>query len=519
MQIYDLYSLHQNITSVNPNLELVSYSNSPCSRIPASNIGSGLFPSSHHSPLLPFSSLANDLAQHTVPKADNIALTSTCSLHTHSTWIGDINTAIAISQDPRQTLLVNMSSLRAERHEWQRAIQGMSANEALPSRVFPEYIYVNLDDFMRASDPFWEPDRPTTSSLYKACVSTQGRIFCTRRMQRWLHSLPDRPEVCSEPLSPPEPRHEPPSVPQPSGNIRPRAQSAPTPPGPATPELGTDLSPSHSHFRHPNPLSQHPVQLDPNSLQLQRVSSQLDTPLQLEEVHSRLEDSPTLGQAHLRFEDPLHLEKVLPKLEEVHPQLEVLPRLEGCHFQPKVPQRRSSLYFNSQPASHAHQSHHPLNQFEDLFQGLEQPRIGESETSGSEKSQEQGEACDNESVTSRPKFEANMGILTRTRPASKRHTIHFGSNLERMQEQSPPGNSEKNGRAQVSCDPSHQVKRLESCETSNHNTVKHRALRLLLKSWRSAPRAFSAQFESDGQPWALLRVTRIMAERVLLRLC
>lgn len=327
---------------------------------------------------------------------------------------------------------------------------------------------------MRASDPFWEPDRPTTSSLYKACVSTQGRIFCTRRMQRWLQSLPDRPEVCSEPLSPPEPRHEPPSVPQPSGNIRPRAQSAPapTPPGPATPNLGTDLSPSHSHFRHPNPLSQHPVQLEPDNvepepsdLQLRRVSSQLDTPLRLEEVHSRLEDSPTLGQVHLQFEDPLQLEKVLPKLQEVHISLAEVPlRLEGCHFQPKVPQRRSSLYFNSQPASHAQQSHHPLNQFEDLFQGLEQDQIGESETSGSEQSQEQGEACYDESVTSRPKCEANMGILTRTRPASKRHTIHFGSNLEAMQEQSPPGNPEKNGRAQVSRDPSHRVKSLGSCE-------------------------------------------------------
>lgn len=352
---------------------------------------------------------------------------------------------------------MEMSSLRAERYEWQRAIQGIGANEARPSRVFPEYVYVNLEEFKRASDPFWEPDRPTTSSLYKTCVSTQGRIFCTRRMQRWLHSLPDRPEVCFEPLSPSEPRHEPPSAPQPSGNIRPRAQSAPaeTPPGPATLELGTDLSLSLAHFRHPNPLSQHPVQLEPNNLQLQTVSSQLDTPLQLEEVHSRLEDSPTFGEAHLQFEDPLQLEKVLPKLVEVHPQLEEVPlQLEGCRF-PKIPQRRSSLYFNSQPASHAQQSHHPLNQFDDLFQGLERAPIDESETSGSGQSQEQGETCDNESVTSRPKCEANMGILTRTRPASKRHTIHFGSNLEGMQKQSSLGNPEKNGRAQVSRDPSH----------------------------------------------------------------
>lgn len=417
---------------------------------------------------------------------------------------------------------MEMSSLRAERYEWQRAIQGIGANEARPSRVFPEYVYVNLEEFKRASDPFWEPDRPTTSSLYKACVSTQGRIFCTRRMQRWLHSLPDRPEARSEPLPPSELCHELPSASNPSGNVRPRAQSAPTqtPPGPATPELGTHLSPSRVHFRHPNPLSQHPVQLGQNNLQLQRVSSHLDTPLQLEEVHSRLEDSPTLGEIHLQFEDPLQLEKVLPKLVEVHPKLEgVPPRLEGCHFQPKIPQRRSSLYFIPQPASHAQQSHHPLIQFDDLFQGLERAQIGESETSGSEQSQEQGEACGNESVTSRPKCEANMSILTRTRPASKRHTIHFGSNLEGMQKQLPPGNSEKNGRGQVSRDPSHQFKKLESCEKSNHNTVIYRALRLLLKNLRNAPRAFSAQFESDGQPWALLLVTRFMAERVLLRSC
>lgn len=113
-----------------------------------------------------------------------------------------------------------------------------------------------------------------------------------------------------------------------------------------------------------------------------------------------------------------------------------------------------------------------------------------------------------------------MGILTRTRPASKRHTIHFGSNLERMQKQSPLGNSEKNGRAQVSRDPSHRFnKRLEFCEKSNHNMVIYRALRLLFKNLRSSARAFSAQFESDGQPWALLRMTQIMAERVPLRSC
>lgn len=342
-----------------------------------------------------------------------------------------------------------MSSLRAERHGWQRAIQGMSPNEAQPSRVFPEYIYVNVEDFMRAADPFWEPDRPTTSSLYKARVSAQGRIFCTRRMQRWLHTLPDRPESRSEPL-PPEPCLESPSTPRPPGSIRPRAQSAPAPRplGPASPGLGTDLPTSHFRFGHPNPLSQHPVQLEQCNLQLQRVPSQLDTPLQLDEVHSRLEDNPELD-VHPQLGDRAQPEEVLPKLEEVHPRLEEVPlRLEGCHFQPKIPQRRSSLYFSSQPASHAPQSHQPLNQFDDLFQGLERAQMDENESSGSEQSQSQAETGDNGDVTSQPKSEANMGIFTR--PASKRHTIHFGSNLGEMQEQLPAGDPEKNGRAQVS---------------------------------------------------------------------
>lgn len=358
---------------------------------------------------------------------------------------------------------------------------------------------------MRAADPFWEPDRPTTSSLYKARVSTQGRIFCTRRMQRWLHTLPDRPEARSEPLPPepcPEPCPEPPSTPRSPPSIRPRAQSAPAPrpPGPASPGLGTDLSISHSRFGHPNPLSQHPVQLEQCNLQLQRVPSQLDTSLRLEEVHSRLEDNPEL-EVHPQLGDPTQPEEVLPKLEEVHPRLEQVPlRLEGCHFQPNIPQRRSSLYFSSQPASHAPQSHHPLSQFGDLFQGLEQPQMGENNTSESEKSQEQGETCENGSVTSQPKCEANMGILTR--PASKRHTIHFGSNLGEMQTHLPAGNPEKNGRAQVSLRASASMEEIGIGATNLIITpMMCRAPRLpLMTSVRSPPRAFSAPFETDAQP-------------------
>lgn len=347
---------------------------------------------------------------------------------------------------------------------------------------------------MRAADPFWEPDRPTTSSLYKARVSTQGRIFCTRRMQRWLHTLPDRPEARSEPL-PPEPCPKLPSTPRPPPSIRPRAQSAPAPrpPGPASPGLGTDLSISHSRFGHPNPLSQHPVQLEQCNLQLQRVPSQLDTPLKLEEVHIRLQDNPEL-EVHPQLEDPTQPKEVLPKLEEVH------PRLEGCYFQPKIPQRRSSLYFSSQPASHAPQSHHPLSQFGDLFQGLERPQIGENDKSESEQSKEQEETCENGSVTSQPKCEANMGILTR--PASRRHTIHFGSNLGEMQKHLPASNPDKNGRAQVSLRASTPLEEIGIVATNlTIIRVIYRAPRLLLMtSVRRASRAFSARFETDARP-------------------
>lgn len=57
-----------------------------------------------------------------------------------------------------------------------------------------------------------------------------------------------------------------------------------------------------------------------------------------------------------------------------------------------------------------------------------------------------------------------MGIPTR--PASKRHTIHFGSNLGQMQKDLP---SEKDGRAQVSSRSSHLFKRSKSCDKSDRN--------------------------------------------------
>lgn len=327
-----------------------------------------------------------------------------------------------------------MSSLQAERDGWQRSIQGTSSNEVPPRHVFPEFIYVNTQDFKRAADPVWEPGRPNTSRLYRAHVTTQGRIFCTRRMQRWLHGLPDRPEAHSEPVSPGTP-----CVLGHPDSVRPRAQSAPAPEPTGPPSaagLGTDLSVPRFRFGHPNPLSQHPVQLERRHSHFQRPPSRLFTPPPLERVSSQPRDHPQLEEAP-------------PRLGEASPHPQQVPLyFEDLYFQPKIPQRRSSLYFSSQPASPAQQSHRPPSQFEELFQGFAQHQSSEENTSESKQSQDPGEASENESTPSHLKFENNMGILTRT--ATKRHTIHFGSKMDEMERHLPVDKAEKDGRAQVS---------------------------------------------------------------------
>lgn len=334
---------------------------------------------------------------------------------------------------------------------------------------------------MRAADPFWVPDRPTTSSLYKARVSAQGRIFCTRRMQRWLHNLPDRPEACSEPLSPGT-SHGMSYVPGPPESIRPRAQSAPVPgpSGPAAAGLGSELSISRFRFGHPNPLSQHPVQLE-------QRHSQLDTPPKLEEVDPRLDDHSKLEPVRSQLEFQPKLEELSHRLE-VHHQLQEVPlHFEDYYFQPKIPQRRSSLYFTSRPASHAQQSHHPPSQFDDLFQGLAQTQVDEHKTTESEGSQEPAETTDNGSAASQPKCEANMRIVTC--PASKRHTIHFDSNLGEMNQNLPVHNSEKGGKAQVCLISSTSVRKI-GFDVTNLTTmlVMYRMSRsLLMRNLRSVP--------------------------------
>lgn len=284
---------------------------------------------------------------------------------------------------------------------------------------------------MGAAEPSWEPDRPATSNLYRACVNAEGRVFCTRRMQTWLYGLPDRPEALSEPLSP-ETCPEPASVPQSPESIRPRSQSEPAQRAPqpalAATRPGNDPSVSPFPLAHPNPLSQHPVQLQVAPPQLDKL--------------------PQLEQAPTQLDAPANLEQVLPKPEEVHPQLQDVPaRPERCYHQPKIPQRRSSLYFIPPPAHQAQQSHHPPTQFDDLFRGLEPAQTGGENTSGSEHSQGKGETGEDGSFTPKPAQRANMRFLTR--PANKRNTIHFGSMLEEMKTHLPVGNVDKNDRAQV----------------------------------------------------------------------
>lgn len=309
-----------------------------------------------------------------------------------------------------------MSSLRAERAGWQRAVQAMNANGAHPSRVFPDYILVDQEEFRRAEDRFWEPSRPTTSIMYRAHVTAQGQIFCTERLYQWLESVPGQPEVCLTP------RPDPPSVPR-SDSIRPRAVSAPvqTPPGLPAPGLGTDPSLSSFFLQHPNPLAQHPVRLERCDLQLQEVHSEL------EEASLQLGAISQLGSTS--------------QLEEVHSQL------EGAHFQPKIPQRRSSLYFTSHPASQVQQA---PTQFGDIFRGLDQTQIGQIEASEVQQARSPGETQEIGSVAaSQANRESKMENLTLS--SKKRHTVQFGSMLDELREHLPIGSPHYDGGgAQVS---------------------------------------------------------------------
>ncbi|KAI3394552.1 hypothetical protein diail_2543 [Diaporthe ilicicola] len=310
-----------------------------------------------------------------------------------------------------------MYDLRDERDDLLRAVHGSSADEAPPSRVFPDHINVDLAEFRRTSDRFWDPDRPNISHLYRTEVNAEGVSFYTRRFRQWLRDLPEGPEI--RPDTSPEPSPEPSSETRPSSSTRPRAEFAPAsrlsiPPAPGP---GTNLSIPGPGAQHPNPLAQHPVQLEQSNLQLEVFS-------QSEQVH------------------PEH--EVPPQLELVHPQL------ERAHFQPSIPQRRSSLYFNPQPASPVPQLNHLDNQFDDLFSKLEQIQDNKTEASEGRHSRKSRETQENGSVQSQAKSDAKMQNLNC--PANNRRTVHFGSMLNHMSEHLPVGNPQQKDHSQGAVD-------------------------------------------------------------------
>lgn len=112
---------------------------------------------------------------------------------------------------------------------------------------------------MRAASPCWEDKRPATSCMYQARINTRGNISTTSRMQEWLQQLP-RPDLGPEPGPGPEPQ--PQTIPRQVKTTRPRSVSAPTPPPTASPTPGVASKSPTKRFHHPNPLSQHPVQLE-----------------------------------------------------------------------------------------------------------------------------------------------------------------------------------------------------------------------------------------------------------------
>ncbi|ROV93013.1 hypothetical protein VPNG_09425 [Cytospora leucostoma] len=78
-----------------------------------------------------------------------------------------------------------MASSRADRRAYHQALQSMvaqtprpqRAQPPRPQRVFPDYIYINWEGYMRAADPFWEAKRPATSCMYQAPKQSPIRRF------------------------------------------------------------------------------------------------------------------------------------------------------------------------------------------------------------------------------------------------------------------------------------------------------------------------------------------------------
>lgn len=145
--------------------------------------------------------------------------------------------------------------------------------------VFPPYIYINYEGFMRAADPFWEPDRLATSCMYTFARSSHaGQVICSDRMAQWLDQQREQSQSRRSGHSPQvlhHQRRQRPGVSSSPGHHLHRhahlttdgstgaqilglpfttASGGPTAVSGQLPDAVTSVS-----LQHPNPLRQHPV--------------------------------------------------------------------------------------------------------------------------------------------------------------------------------------------------------------------------------------------------------------------
>lgn len=237
-----------------------------------------------------------------------------------------IRRRIAI-QSPPEDVTSSVGSDDAPQPPFSRNLQPQPLQDTIPGwppreRVFPDYIDVDYNGFMRAYDPFWQPPsrpppqgphRQPTSCMYTFSRNYKGigNIHCSKRMDQWLQTLPESSQGSAATLSglrkqyPKEQgqtkdekkvegeKNQARSIQQlPASNSRGRSSSAPVPPSNSALELlGPDLvnvltpkpigpapgGPAKSlsgvpvipPFRHPNPFNQHPVDVDDLPIELQ----------------------------------------------------------------------------------------------------------------------------------------------------------------------------------------------------------------------------------------------------------
>lgn len=158
-------------------------------------------------------------------------------------------------------------------------------------RVFPDWITIDWEMFMRGIIPGWEP-APPFESLYQSAVDEHGEPICTEQMALWLDGLPDAgpgaQQQDSPVIVPPPPTHgrrradamvygyhgrngsgfksafhfQSPvpiaaeQVEDPDLTFSPATGAHPQPPPLDTPSMADAVA----SMDHPNPLAQHPVQ-------------------------------------------------------------------------------------------------------------------------------------------------------------------------------------------------------------------------------------------------------------------